>query len=388
MRIAIITFCVFLITQGVVSAGENEDKSPAPWQLSLTGNYGTWESGDIDNNGKQDQVFGQIAYGTKLWGVAATGRVATTSYTTTLDDEELSFSTPTDVNIATYYAHEINKVKLRGGIDFDLPTGKSDYTTAELTKIITDPVSGDLMILNSYGAGLNIAPHFVAVFQLTKKASVGFGGRYTVTGEYDPTSDIEDGNLDPGDRLLALVNGAYQLTKTDIITVMAVYSHAEGDKMDGVESFIPGDAFILEARYMKQWDETFQSVMSLSYQTQDLNEISGEGGVLNSENQNSNNNFWETYVNVVYYHSKSFRFMGMLGYKSVDSNGYEFGDSYFDAGRERSFIEPGFMWLFTQRFYTTGKFRYSLVSDKKDIFSPVDADYDVLNVDLAIIWRF
>lgn len=358
------------------------------YQLSLTGNYGMWNSGDVSNKGDQGQVFGQIAYSGDEYGSSVTGRWAKTHYQTTHSDDALDLATLVDTNIATYYTSNLGGMAFRGGIDFDIPSGKHAYTNSELGRIITDPVSSDVMILNSYGGGLNVAPHFVATYPFSKATSLGFGARYIFTGEYDPTSEIDSDNLDPGDRLMALVNGANAFSDQDIATLMLVYIHAGSDRQDGREIFNTGDTFVAEARYIRQWSADLRAILAVTYQTQGKNSALAETGVLNSELQNSNNNSLEAYLNSQYKINDIFTLTGMVGYKSVNANGYSPDDALYEGGRNKYYVEPGFTMVVSRYFYSTLKFRHSKVMDKKDAFSTVDTAYDVWNVDLAMVMSF
>jgi hypothetical protein len=80
--------------------------------------------------------------------------------------------------------------------------------------------------------------------------------------------------------------------------------------------------------------------------------------------------------------------MGMIGYKQVEANEYPTDDLFYDAGRKRYFVEPGFMYLFSKTMYMTGKFRYSRVEDYTDAFAETDITYSVLNIDLALVASF
>ena len=90
-------------------------------------------------------------------------------------------------------------------MDFKLPTGKASYTEDELHRILIDDLSQDLMLLNSYGGGINISHHMLIAYNMDNIV-LGGGIRYEVTGPYDPTSDGDGSDFDPGDQLLVLGN--------------------------------------------------------------------------------------------------------------------------------------------------------------------------------------
>lgn len=356
--------------------------------VSATGNYGTWSSIAGDNSGSQGLAYFQAAYDGDSWGLAATGKGSKTSYKTVLGEERLDFTTLTDTSVSSYYSHKIGDLMLRGGVDLSLPTGKHAYSSSELGRIVTDPLSQDLMMLNTYGAGTNFIPHFMAVHKASDQLTVGGGLRYELTGPYDPTTDISDDNLDPGDRLMLMANGAWIATDNDYFLLSFMYNYSGVDKQEGTEIFRTGDMYSLEARYIRKWEEAFNSIFSLSYRQQEKNQMLSEGNVLNSELSNSNNNSWEAYVNNVYRYSDDFSFTGMAGYKQVFPNGLNEDEALFDGGRWKAYVEPGIMWFLSPVNYLSGKARYSYILDKKDAFASDDSGYNVFNVDIGYTYSF
>lgn len=379
--------CAMMVS--VSFAQEDADKKEVGgFTLSATANYGTWRSAGGDNEGSQGIGYFQAAYDGKDWGLAATGKGSNTSYKTVLSEERLQFTTLTDTSVATYYSHTTGELMLRGGLDFSLPTGKHAYASSELGRIITDPLSQDLMMINTYGAGTNIIPHFMAVRKISDRMTIGGGVRYEFTGSYDPTTDLDADILDPGDRLMVMANGALIVTDNDYFLFTVMFNRFGVDKQDGRDIFRTGDTYSFDARYIRKWEEAFNSIFSLSYRQQDKNEMLSESDVLNSELSNSNNNSWEAYVNNIYRHSDDFSFIGMAGYKQVFPNGRNEDESLYDGGRWKVYVEPGAQWFLSQANYLSGKIRYSYILDKKDAFSSDDSGYNVFNVDIGYTYSF
>jgi len=361
-------------------------KDVGGFTVSATANYGSWGAGD--NNGSQWIGYFQAAYDTQDWGVAVTGKGAKTSYKTVLSDERLDLTTLTDTSVSTYYSHKTGDLTLRGGVDLSLPSGKHSYTGSELARIITDPLSQDLMMLNTYGAGTNVIPHLLAVYKVSDLVTVGGGARYESTGAYNPTTDASSGALDPGDRAMAMLNGVLTLTDSDFFMLSVIYNHSGVDKQEGKDIFRTGDTYSLEARYIRKWEEAFSSILSVAYRQQDKNEMISASNVLNAELSNSNNNSWEAYVNNIYRYSDDFSFTGIFGYKQVLANGLKEDESLYDGGRWKAYLEPGVMWFLSQANYVSLKLRYSYIFDKKDAFEPADAGYNVFNADIGYTYSF
>jgi hypothetical protein len=283
---------------------------------------------------------------------------------------------------------EVERFTLSLGVDVTFPMGKADYTNEELSQLIIDPISNDLMIANVYGEGLNIIPHATAIFQATSKLTMGLGVRYEVTGEYDPTSDTANDNFNPGDRLLALVNTAYEIDAGRFLIFTATYFRLGTDVQGGKEIYRSGDAMTAELRYIHSWWAAFSSVLSVKIRTQQPNEAVDQTATLISEQNNSNNDYLELFLNNIYRYSSDFSFLALAGYKQALENEYATDSLLYDAGRSKYFIEPGMMWFLNRNLYFTAKFRYSIVADKQDAFSPIDTNYTIWNADAGIVYAF
>lgn len=377
-----------LLTALAPSAARAQASPEKPWLITLSSNFGQWSASGLANSGSQATVFAQASYGGAAWGGSITGRGARTSYETEQAAGKLEFATLTDTTVATYYAHQAGAVTLRGGIDFMLPTGKHAFTREELAKVVTDTITQDLMPLNSYGGGLNVNPHLMALWQANPRLTAGLGLRYEFTGSYDPVSDTPDDTLDPGDRILGVANGAYVIAEGHYLIGMITYNRTGADKQGGQDIYRAGDTLSADARYLRSWTPELTTVFSLSYQTQGKSESLSQGGVLNSELANSNNNVWEALVNTSWRYSSTFSYLLMAGYKQVLANGYSPGDSLYDGGRIRAFLEPGVTWRFNPVAYVTLKGRYTYLQDKQDAFAARDTAYSVFNLDAALVFNY
>ena len=383
MRGLIVSLIVIQLTAGVCAAEDSKN----PWLVSLSANYGSWRTGDLDSDGSQAMGFFQMSYDSGSWGAALTGAYVNTSYKASFSDDRFTIDTFTDTDISTYYSYKRKALTVQGGVDIGLPTGEPSYSDEDLSRIIVDDVSQDLMLINTYGAGLDIIPHIVLVYKFGRFTG-GLGARYEFTGEYDPTKDTPDDNFDPGDRLLGVLNGVLTVSKKDYLLLTLSYSYYGKDKQGGEEVYRQGDTVSVDGRYIRQWDSALNTVLGVSYLTQAKNEILGDGGSLESERANSNNNSLEVYLNTIYRYSGKLSLTGLVGYKQVGANGYSEDDDYYDAGRSKAYVEPGIAWYFSSRMYATLKARYSSVKDKKDASSAKDASYDVLNVDAGVVYSF
>ncbi len=378
-------FSVFLCLFAHTANAGNNDSSK--WLFSISANYGAWDTSALDSDGRQTISFAQLAYDSKNWGASVSGAYASTSYKPSFADERFEVNTLTDTDISTYYNVKAGKLTIRGGLDLRLPSGKSSYSEGELGKIITDDLSQDLMLINTYGGGTNVTPNVMFVYKFTR-LTMGLGAKYDFRGGYDYSGDTPDDNLDPGDSLLTALNGVYALSRSNFLLFTFTYSHSENDKSNGEDIFRSGDVYAGEFRILKQFGPSLTLLLSASYKSQEKNELLGENNSLSGELANSNNNTLEFYLNTNYRLSKQITLNGLVGYKKVGANGYGDGDSLYDAGRDKFYVEPGVSWYFSNKMYVTGKVRYSNVNDEKDASSEKDAQYDVVNVDLNFVRSF
>ncbi len=329
-----------------------------------------------------------MAYDAKTWGLAVTGKAARSSYQTDSGEEMFNVSTLTDTELSDFVTYTSGAWILRTGVDVTLPTGKHGYTNSELASIMADTASSELMAVTTYGQGLNFSPHLVVANKISSSMTVGVGLKYSFTGEYDATTETPDDNMNPGDRLTALVNAAFMLSPEDYIMATGAYSTAGRDKRQGVDVFRQGDTLSLDFRYVHKWFDGLTSVFNVSYMTQRENELINESLVIQNENQNSNNNSFQLAVNNSWTFSKTVTFTGMAGYKQVYANGYTEENSLYDGGRWKAFLEPGVMMYFSDNFYGTFKPRYTRLFNKKDALAFDDTSYDVYNLDVAVVYNF
>ncbi|MBI4667088.1 MAG: hypothetical protein HY751_11850 [Nitrospinae bacterium] len=358
-----------------------------PWLLTISSNYGKWSASDVTSDGNQALGLVQLSYSPGDWGAAVSGTYAKTSYKSATSENRFDVSTLADSDLSLFYMYKTGGLTLRGGLDARLPTGKHSFSTEQLATVMVDELNQELMLLNTYGGGLNIIPNLVAVFSV-KPFTFGAGLRYELTGEYDPTTDTEGDNFNPGDRLLALVNGSFSFSDSDIVMLTLSYLNLTRDKQGGADVFRQGDTYSADMKYFRAWGDMFTSILGVTYKTQAKNESLSSESFLLSEASNSNNNILDIYANGTYRYSKEIAIQGVVGVKFVGANGYLEDDPLYDAGLDKIYVEPGVTWYFTESAYVSGKIRYSRIKNKKDALSEADAVYSLYNADVSFVYGF
>ncbi|MBI5814984.1 MAG: hypothetical protein HZB29_05175 [Nitrospinae bacterium] len=364
-----------------------QEQEASPWLLTVSANHGAWNSDKASSDGSQTTGFVQMAYAVESWGLSVSGTYARTSYMTEGADGRFEVSTPADTDISTFYLVKLAGWTLRGGVDIKAPTGKHAYTDEEISRIMVDKLSQEIMLLNTYGGGLSVIPHFVAVYSM-KPFTIGAAARYEITGEYDPTTQTGNDNFNPGDRITALLTGAWAVTDDDALMLTASYLSLGKDKQDGKDVFRQGDTYSADARYIRSWGEALSTSLGVIYRNQGINQALTAESYLQSEVSNSNNNSLETYLNGQYRYTKSLLLRGTAGMKIVGANGYPEDDPLYDAGIEKQYLEAGASWYFTEGMYTTALLRYTRIKNKMDALSSADTVYGLVNVDISFVYGF
>lgn len=364
-----------------------QEKDRAPWLLTLSANHGSWNADKSSAEGSQSVGFAQLAYDGETMGCSVSSAYARASYMSVGADGRFEIATLADTDISTFYMAKLGDVTFRGGLDLRVPTGKHAYTNAETSRMMIDKVSQEIMLLNTYGGGLNVIPHFVAAYSM-KAFTIGAAVRYEITGEYDPTTETEGDNFDPGERLTALVTGAWAVTDDDALLLTMSYLGVGKDRQGGKDVFRQGDTYSADARYIRRWGEAFTTILGATYKNQAINQSLTSESYLQSEVSNSNNNSMEVYLNGQYRYSKSLLLRGLAGMKVIGANGYAQEDPLYDAGLDKLYVEPGVSWYFTDRMYATAQLRYTQVNNKMDALSTADTVYKVINADLSLVLSF
>lgn len=370
----------------IPSAAVAQEKPSYPWLAALYANYGKFDASGVSSSGDQGITYLQMIYSRPRWGVGLTTSYGVTSYQPATGPDKFTLNGLTDSALTGYYRFRLGSVNLRAGIDVGLPTGKAAQDNDQLARTITDDVREDLLLLNGFGAGMNVAPHLASSFK-AGPVTWGLGARYLFAGEYDPSSGISGDNYNPGDNLTLVASGLASLSRRDTLLVTLRYTTFGRDTMGGRDVFRNGDLMTVEARAVRTWSPSVTSSLVALYKRQEKNErLTAQ--TMAAETGNSNGNAVEVFTETAWRLDGRFTLTGVAGYKTVAANAYVSDDPLFDGGRDKLYLEPGAMWRFGPRMYATGKLRYSRVSDKKDAYSPADATYSVFHLDAGVVYSF
>lgn len=382
-RLKAASLALSVVLSAPAAAGE------APWVLTVASNAGRFSASGIDASGSQSLGYMQISHNKEKWGAAVTSTYASTSYDA-IDTAEGGFdlSSFTDTGIVTYYNTEVGDVGLRMGVDLGLPTGVSALDEEQHSNVISDDVSEDILLLNAFGAGYSAVLHAGTSYN-TGSLTWGLGVRYLYNGEYDTTSYIDDGKYDPGDSVTLVGSLDADLNENvDALLLALSYTTSGKDKQDGESVFKNGDIYSIEARYTRNWMDGLTSTLAGVFTRQNKNERPDDNGGLKAETGNSNANVIRLFIENAYRYNRQWTITFVAGYKTVAANDLADDDPYYDAGRNKVYAEPGFIWRFSESAYAMVRLMYASVNDRKDSFAPEDATYTVVNADASLVFNF
>ena len=172
-----------------------EMSSAIDWTIDFNAqtllNYDWWKDND-GNKGMQGYVPLKIEARKQDFSLNLLTGYAYTQHKTSLGEtRSLSHSLDTKVNLS-YEIIDKLPVDLLIGLDFNLPTGKTNLKEKDLDLIM----DYDLVSINRFGEGFNVNPTLSVAKQFGKWVG-GVGIGYAWRGDYDLSKNIQD--VDPGD---------------------------------------------------------------------------------------------------------------------------------------------------------------------------------------------
>lgn len=179
---AVILFSVFVLSAGTAIAADFS---------GFTGlNYDWWED---SRDSTAQQAFVPFEAEARLGNFSMallTGYASTRINPGDEPARSLSHMLDTKVNLS-YSVLDRLPVDVLIGLDFNLPTGKTDLNENDLV-LIMDP---DLISINNFGEGFNVNPT-LSISKTWKKWAAGVGVGYSWRGQYDFSHNSR--NYDPG----------------------------------------------------------------------------------------------------------------------------------------------------------------------------------------------
>jgi hypothetical protein len=309
------------------------------------------------------------------------------AYVEDTENAEASISSFTDTLLsATYITPLPNRpVALLFGIDANLPTGHERLSEAEESAEWGE--SNDLFEVDNFGEGFNLGLSFGAMHQYEDTA-VAFQGAYVFTGDFDPSSDYDDDNLDPGDQLLLLCLLNTQASSWLSIEWLMVYSYFWPDKTEGIKTFQQGNQFMLGGNMTVTREPiTISTHLQATFPkvNKELVDESWE-----QEYDNSNGIHISGAVIGTYTLSEKLTLQlqsDIRYYGASDLQDEETGFPY-SGKRIRYAVAPGITYLFARNLSLYGGAELFAMTQEHDIFTEEDLFFRGLNIQLSALYTF
>ena len=274
----ILVSSVFILIAGVCSA--------ADVQVQTGFNYDWWDD-NKDNNASQFYIPIRIMGWHEDFSLSILTAYADTHRHIGQENSSLNHLLDTKIN-SSYAITGKLPVEILIGLDFNLPTGKTNLSKKELT-LIMDP---DLISINNFGEGFNINPTITIAKEWGRwVAGIGFG--YLWRGEYDFSSDINITDYDPGDIFNINAEIRYYFSSNMYARLFGSHAWYGKDKVRGTDFYQEGDFSLLGLGvYYNQMKKKWDAGLTLQAILRDKSKFQDTPGILVTEPNNIHGDEW------------------------------------------------------------------------------------------------
>jgi hypothetical protein len=150
-------------------------------------------------------------------------------------DHSLTHTLDTKLNLS-WFVQGLQPVDLLFGLDFNLPTGKTDLSLADLS-LILDP---EIATITTFGEGVNINPT-ISFARDWGPWTAGGGVGYNVRGKYDFSREAGLTDYDPGNILSLNALLQHECSKGYVGRIFGKFSRFGKDRIKGADYFREGD---------------------------------------------------------------------------------------------------------------------------------------------------
>lgn len=303
------------------------------------------------------------------------------------DGTEASLSSCTDTLISATYSHAFSgdPYVIMAGVDLNLPSGRA--TLDEIERRSEAGESNDLFEVDEFGNGLNIGPS-IGMLREFDTINLAIHTAYIFNGEYDPTSDISDDTLDPGDQAFILGAIDWQTAPWLQFGSFISYSYFTPDKNNNKESFREGQRAVIGG-HGQIIHAPLSLTLSLQYSLQDKNEVLIDDRVQQEpENSNGKNFFGLTAITYAFSQELSLRAQADVRYYGESQFKDELTGLPFSGKRVRYAFGPGFHYRLRKDLACHGLFKLFTMSQDANMFEEKDLNFWGTNLDLGLTYVF
>ncbi len=269
------------------------------------------------------------------------------------------------------------------GMDLNIPSGKERLSDEETALELGE--NSDLFKIDNFGEGQNISLSLGLISQI-QSAALAFQGAYIFNDEFDPTSETEDDNIDPGDQFLLVGFFEWQASSVFTLGTFVSYSHFTADRTEGEEYFRQADQVSLGTNLQIN-QGTMEGVIHLNGTFSGKNE-SLEDDTMETESENSNGTDFSGTVAVTYNVSEKFNVWingDILYYGESELEDDQSGLPY-SGKRIRYAGGSGLNYRLNSRLSWNAAFEVFTMKQDLDMFIEEDVTYQGVNLGVGMTY--
>lgn len=297
---------------------------------------------------------------------------------------DASISSLTDTLVSFSYVRPDLPVGLILGVDFNLPTGKENLTTEQFRAELGD--SNKLVEIDNFGDGFNLNINGGLAKQFGQ-IGLALGVSYIFRGEYDPTADIPNDDLNPGDEFA--LSSIISLEPAEIVNLTGFIGYVifGTDQVNGQDSFKEGNKLTLGADIVVNL-EPYRLALSLQDAFQAKSERIDTSTSPIAERETPNGDEFFASINLDYELSRDLILRAIADTRIFGDNDTDSRSLFFDGGATRYSLGPGFSYQLIKNLYINGIAKYFNLKEKQDAQLPEDVTFKGFNLDLDITYLF
>lgn len=296
-------------------------------------------------------------------------------------DAKLAGFTDTLVSLTYTHAFSTQPMAFTLGLNVNLPTGKEHLNETET--IAEWGESNDLFEVDNFGEGLNVSVSLGLMRQFND-LTVAIHGAYIYNSEYDPTRDIPDDSLDPGEQFFAVGMLDWKAASWLQLNLYSSYAYFGIDKTEGKESFRQGQQVVIGSNVNMGRKPLFV-FFGLQSTLPGKNEILIDNA-LEKEAENSNGRDIFVLLACTYQFPKglNIRLQGDIRYYGesplIDSQ----TGKPFSGKRLRYAVGPGFTYAINPHLSLNGLMKVFALEQRQDVFAKRDVTFQGINFDFGV----
>ena len=302
---------------------------------------------------------------------------------TSVNEPDGTLSSMTDSRFSLGYLLPDFPVGIRLGLDVNLPSGKS--ALSELERRAEAGEQNDLFEVDNFGEGLNVGVN-LGLAREFGSVGVQLNGAYVVNGEFNPTVEIANDNLDPGDQTLVLAAVNWQASRDVALEVMGAYSHFSKDTIGGEDVFQQGDKLVFGAN-LRAIYRALRTALSVQYAVHGKNNILIEDA-LETEPESSNGDEFFGILDLSYAYSASLnlRLLGDLRFYGESDRKDDAEELPLAGQRIRYAVGLGFSHFWNSHISWSVLGKYFILNQDRDVWLEEDADFQGVNLAFGITY--